>query len=41
MKKVLVIGGSKGIGKAIIENLHGSYELINISRSEPVEFIRH
>jgi len=39
MKKVLVVGGSKGIGKAIIENLYGSYEIINISRSEPVEFI--
>jgi len=39
MKKVLVIGGSKGIGKAIIKNMHGSCELINISRSEPVEFI--
>jgi len=39
MKKILVIGGSKGIGKAIIKNLHGSYELINISRSEPVEFL--
>ena len=39
MKKILVIGGSKGIGKAIIKKLHGSYELINISRSEPVEFL--
>lgn len=39
MKKILVIGGSKGIGKAIIGKLSDSCELINISRSEPVEFI--
>jgi NAD(P)-dependent dehydrogenase (short-subunit alcohol dehydrogenase family) len=39
MKKVLVIGGSKGIGKAIIANMHESYEIINISRTEPDEFL--
>ncbi len=39
MKKVLVIGGSKGIGNAIIAKMNGSYEMINISRTEPVEFI--
>ena len=39
MKKVLVIGGSKGIGKAIIANMHASYQLINISRTEPEEFL--
>lgn len=35
MKKVLIIGGSKGIGKAIIENMINSYRIINISRTEP------
>ena len=35
MKKVLVIGGSKGIGKAVIDALQDSCELINISRSAP------
>jgi len=35
MKKVLIIGGSKGIGKAIINEMNSSYEIINISRSEP------
>jgi NAD(P)-dependent dehydrogenase (short-subunit alcohol dehydrogenase family) len=44
MKKVLVIGGSKGIGQAIIAKMHGSYEMINISRTEPeayMETIEH
>jgi len=36
MKKVLIIGGSKGIGKAIINEMNSSYEIINISRTEPV-----
>lgn len=35
MKKALVIGGSKGIGKAILAKLNGSYELINLSRTQP------
>lgn len=38
MKKVLVIGGSKGIGKAIIDTLNDSCALINISRSKPQGF---
>jgi NAD(P)-dependent dehydrogenase (short-subunit alcohol dehydrogenase family) len=32
--KYVIIGGSKGIGKAIIEQLPSSDEIINISRSE-------
>ena len=39
MKKVLVIGGSKGIGKAIIASMHESYKMINISRTEPEAFM--
>ena len=35
MKKILVIGGSKGIGKAIIEKLIPNYLIINLSRSKP------
>jgi len=35
MKKVLIIGGSKGIGRAVIEKLHSSYDIINISRTRP------
>lgn len=35
MKKVLVVGGSKGIGKAIVKEMSGSYEIINISRTDP------
>ena len=38
MKKVLIIGGSKGIGKALMAQMYESYEMINISRSEPEEF---
>ena len=41
MKKVLVIGGSKGIGKAIINEMNDSYEIINISRTEPEELERN
>lgn len=33
MKKIIIIGGSKGIGNAIIENLIDKFEIINISRS--------
>lgn len=35
MKKVLIVGGSKGIGKAIVKEISGSYEIINISRTDP------
>lgn len=34
MKKIVVIGGSKGIGKAIIESLINENEVINISRTD-------
>ncbi|WP_026776985.1 SDR family NAD(P)-dependent oxidoreductase [Polaribacter sp. Hel_I_88] len=34
MKKIVVIGGSKGIGKAIIESLIDDNEVINISRTD-------
>jgi NAD(P)-dependent dehydrogenase (short-subunit alcohol dehydrogenase family) len=33
MKKILVIGGSKGIGKAIITKMNTTNQMINISRS--------
>lgn len=35
MKTVLIIGGSKGIGKAISNLLLDTYNIINISRSQP------
>jgi len=35
MRKILVIGGSKGIGKAIIESLSNDNSIINISRTNP------
>ena len=35
MKKVIIIGGSKGIGKAIIEQLVDYCAIINISRTSP------
>lgn len=34
MKTILIIGGSKGIGKAIIDTLKESHRIINFSRSE-------
>jgi len=38
MKRLIVIGGSKGIGKAIVTSLLSFYdEIINISRTEPEE----
>lgn len=37
MKKILVIGGSRGIGKAIVTSLIGENEVINISRSNTLE----
>lgn len=35
MKKIIIIGGSKGIGKAITESLLGNHQVINISRTSP------
>ncbi|WP_178984127.1 SDR family NAD(P)-dependent oxidoreductase [Winogradskyella helgolandensis] len=38
MKRLIVIGGSKGIGKAIVTSLLSFYdEIVNISRTSPVE----
>jgi len=35
MKTILIVGGSKGIGNALLKNLSASHKIINISRSEP------
>ena len=35
MKKIIVVGGSRGIGKAIIHALLPTHQIINISRSVP------
>jgi short-subunit dehydrogenase len=35
MKTILIIGGSKGIGQAVIQNLVATHKIINISRSKP------
>tara|TARA_B100000768_G_scaffold33085_1_gene31688 strand:- start:5550 stop:6233 length:684 start_codon:yes stop_codon:yes gene_type:complete len=35
MKKIIIIGGSKGIGKAITESLLSNHQVINISRTPP------
>ena len=35
MKKIIIIGGSRGIGKAIVNALLPSHQIINISRSVP------
>jgi NAD(P)-dependent dehydrogenase (short-subunit alcohol dehydrogenase family) len=35
MKKIIIIGGSKGIGKAIIGTLIDQHEVVNISRTIP------
>ena len=34
MKTILVVGGSKGIGKAVIDALKDTHKIINISRNE-------
>jgi len=34
MKTILVVGGSKGIGKAVIDSLKETHQIINFSRSE-------
>lgn len=36
MKTILVVGGSRGIGKAIVEELKENQKIINFSRSEGV-----
>lgn len=35
MKTIIIIGGSKGIGKAIIKELSETHKIINISRTAP------
>jgi NAD(P)-dependent dehydrogenase (short-subunit alcohol dehydrogenase family) len=35
MKKIIIVGGSKGIGNAIVESLIDTHEVINISRTTP------
>src|SRR6056297_3402908 len=35
MKKILIVGGSSGIGKAILNQQRESHECINLSRSKP------
>ena len=35
MKKIIIIGGSKGIGRAITESLLTEHQVINISRTSP------
>ena len=37
MKTVLVVGGSKGIGNAIVSSLLSSHKVINISRTSPAQ----
>ncbi|MCK0188415.1 SDR family oxidoreductase [Arenibacter sp. F20364] len=37
MKTIVVIGGSKGIGKAIVNTFLDTHKVINISRSSPEE----
>ena len=35
MRKIIIIGGSKGIGKAITESLLSNHQIVNISRTPP------
>ncbi len=35
MKKIIIIGGSKGIGRAIISGLIDQHKIVNISRTSP------
>lgn len=37
MRKIVVVGGSKGIGQAIVASLVEENEIINISRSAPLQ----
>ncbi len=42
MSKVVVIGGTSGIGKSFVETYHSSYSIQTISRSEnSVKFVEH
>lgn len=41
MKKILVIGGSKGIGKAVIAKMKDTNEIINMSRTNPENLTNH
>jgi len=38
MKTIIVVGGSKGIGNAIVSSLLSSFKVINISRTAPEQF---
>jgi NAD(P)-dependent dehydrogenase (short-subunit alcohol dehydrogenase family) len=38
MKTIVVIGGSKGIGEAIVKNQLETHKIVNISRSQPKFF---
>ena len=35
MRKIVIIGGSKGIGRAILNSLLNEFEIVNISRTNP------
>lgn len=35
MKTIIVVGGSKGIGKALVESLLETHKVVNISRTQP------
>ncbi|MFB9055375.1 SDR family NAD(P)-dependent oxidoreductase [Mariniflexile ostreae] len=35
MKTIVIVGGSKGIGSAIVKNLIDTHNIINLSRTEP------
>ena len=35
MKKIIIIGGSKGIGNAIVMSLLNKYKIVNMSRTSP------
>jgi len=35
MRKIVIIGGSKGTGRAILNSLINEYEIVNISRTNP------
>jgi 3-oxoacyl-[acyl-carrier protein] reductase len=41
MKKILVIGGSKGIGKAVVNKMGVENQVVNISRTPPEIDIEH
>ncbi|WP_237274381.1 SDR family NAD(P)-dependent oxidoreductase [Tenacibaculum ovolyticum] len=39
MKTIIVVGGSSGIGKAVVSKLKETHEIINISRTVPEEHV--